>query len=121
MIVIMHDSQRAANNSGRRSQEISGRRPVDGRGTALPGVNFEKEGPADFLLYSAGHRYGDREVCEVIRWKAGLPVVTSNKQTLTSLPTEEEEMAKLILPTLDPHFIHQTHANPAGNGGERWA
>jgi hypothetical protein len=40
--------------------------------------------------------------------------------TLTSLPTTEEGMAKLILPALRLHFTLQSHANPAGNGGERW-
>jgi hypothetical protein len=106
MIYVMHDSKRAANNSGRRPQEASGRGQAHGRRTTLPGVHSQKEGSADFLLYSAGHRNGDREVYELIRWKAGLPVVTSNKQTLTSLPSEEEGMAKIIVSALCLQFTH---------------
>lgn len=107
MVYKLHDAKRTADNSGRRPQKASGRGQTDGTGIALSGVDCKRGEPADLLLYSAGHRNGNREVREVIRWKAGLPVVTSNKQTLTSLPTTEEEMANAILPASCLHFIHR--------------
>jgi hypothetical protein len=108
MVYKMHDSKRTADHSRGGPQETSGRGQAYGTGVTLSGVNFTEEGTADFLLYSAGHRNGDREVREVIRWKAGLPAATNSKQTLTSLPGLEEGMAIAILPALCLHFTHRT-------------
>ena len=107
MVSILHDSKGTAVNSRRRPQETSACGQAYGSGITSPGIDCEKERPADFLLYSAGYRYGDREVREVIRWKAGLPDVGSIQQTLTSLPTKEEEMATGILSALRLHFTHR--------------
>jgi len=107
MVFIMHDSKRTAINSRRRQEEESDCGQAYGSGIALSGVNCTKEGLADLLLYSAGGRNGDREGQGVIRWKAGPPAAGNSKQTLTSLPTKEEEMANGILSALRPHFIHR--------------
>ena len=103
----MHDSKRAAANSGRRPQKASACGQAYGSGIKRLGINCKKEGPADFLLHSAGHQYGDREVREVIRWKAGLLDVGSIQQALTSISGLEKWMANGILPALRLHFIHR--------------
>jgi hypothetical protein len=107
MVSIMHDSKRTEINSRRRPEEASDCGQAYRSGIKRPGVYCKKEEPSDFLLYSAGHRNGDREVYELIRWKAGLPAAGNSKQTLTSLPVEEEDMAKSILPVSRLHFIHR--------------
>jgi len=107
MVSIVHDSKGAAVNSRRRPEKTSACGQAHGSGIKHPGVYSQKEGPADLLFHSAGHRNGDREVREVIRWKAGLPDVDSIQQTLTSLPTKEEEMATGILSALRLHFTHR--------------
>ena len=115
MVYIMHDSKRTADYPRRRPQEASGRGQAYGEGITLSGVDCTEEGPADLILHSAGYRDGDREVREVIRWRAGLPVVISNKQALTSLPTTEEDVAKAILSASHLHFTYASR-RPGGEG-----
>jgi hypothetical protein len=121
MIPILHDSKRATNDSGRRPQKASDRGASHRRGIPFSRVYCKKEGLADFLLYPARYQYGDSEVREVKPLENESMECSTTPPTLTSLPTTEEGMAKLILPALRLHFIHESHANPAGNGGERWA
>ncbi len=106
MIYIVHDTKGTTTHSGRRPQETSGRGQAHGRRTTLSGVYRQKEGLADFLLYSAGHRNGDREVFEVNLLESELTEYWNTPPTLTSLPGLEEEMAKPILPVSRLQFTH---------------
>jgi hypothetical protein len=109
MVYNMHDSKRATDNSGRRPQETSGRSQVNGTRITLSGVNRTEEGPADFLLHSAGYRNGNREVCEVNPLESESMECANTPPTLTSLPVLEEEMANGILSALPLHFTHRLH------------
>jgi hypothetical protein len=119
MVFTTHDSKRATYDSGRRSQKASGCGSVDGRRTAFPGVYRKKEEPADFLLYPAGHQYGDSEVREVKPLESESMECVNTPSTLTSLPGLEEEMAKSILPALSQHFTH-LYRRSGRNGGDLW-
>jgi hypothetical protein len=119
MLYVFHDSQRAKKNSRRRSQKTSDRGQNYGRRTALFGVHCKEEGPADFLLYSAGYQYGDSEVLKITCVGTEPKDVTSIQRLLTTQPSEEAGMATFILPAIRLYFTH-LYRRSGRNGGGRW-
>jgi hypothetical protein len=105
--IIDVTSLRTKNDSGRRPKKTSDRRPANGIRAERPGENFRERRFAGVLFRERRHHDGDKEVFKITAGKSGLPAAGNSRQTLTSLPGLEEDMAKAILSALCLHFIHR--------------